>query len=165
MSNKEATQNFEAEIKAAKKNLANFFAQRKRRCDHKPNNKGKIISVHDSKINIPNKKNLPETTAVCTKCEAYFESESIDERDIESAFYLVRSMIEQIKLNAHLSEEDWAVIENGYDAIDTLENNIAVYYVDMVEKLSNGNNKKQGNKRTQKGHMGISNNMFNSRGY
>ena len=78
---------------------------------------------------------------------------------------MFRSMLSQIKLNANLSDEDLKMIEEAYDAIDTLSL-IGTFYINMVDKLTNGGNKqKNNNKRNNKSRMGIDSSMFGGRGY
>lgn len=158
-----AKDNFEVEIKKQMKDLNRLRETRKRKCEHKPRTNGQIVNIHDSKFNVPNKKELPETTVICTGCEKYFEGEAYYSSEIDSGLYMFTSMAEQVKVNANLSEEDKVTLESYYEALDTIAG-FSTYYLNMVEKLSNGNKHNGKKPRSQKGHMGVNSNMYN-RGY
>lgn len=157
-------QSYEEQIKASRRNLSRIMEERKRTCNHKPNNHGQVISIHDSKINVPGKKDLPDSTVICTRCEKYFESGSYSGAEIDSGLYMFTSMAEQVKLNANLSDEDKATLEEYYDALDKVAG-FTNYYLNMVEKLANGGGKNKNRPRATKGHIGVSTNMFGGRGY
>ena len=162
--NQREVQNFEERIRGAMRDVAVMKESRKRTCNHKPNNNGRVIALHDSKINVPGKKDLPESTVICSRCERYFESTSYEPSETASGLYMFQSMVEQVKLNANLSDEDKEFVDKCYQALDTLEQ-FMTYYHNMVDKLSNGdNNKKKGN-RSSKGHMGLNSSMFGGRGF
>lgn len=162
--NQREVQNYEEKIRGTMRDLAAMKEGRKRTCNHKPNNNGRVIALHDSKINVPGKKDLPESTVICTRCEKYFESSSYTPDETDSGMYMFNSMAEQVKLNANLSDEDKDFLERYYQALDTVAQ-FTSYYHNMVEKLSNGdNNKKKGN-RSSKGHMGLNSSMFGGRGF
>lgn len=162
---KKFNENYEEQIKKARRDVAMLQEERKRKHTHKPNQGGKIMPLHDSRINVPGKANLPESTVICTNCECYFEGNAYLPSETDSGLYMFKSMIEQIKLNANLTDEDLEQIERYYDAIDELTT-MANYYNDMVDKLANNGGKKNKNtNRPKKGYMGISPNMFGGRNY
>lgn len=165
MSNKnKELQGYNDEVKSLTRQLMLSKEGKKRKCDHKPSNNGRIMGIHDSKIHVPQKNNLPETTVICTNCERFFESNAYLPEDGDAGIYMFTSMVEQVKLNAHLNEEDKKTIENVYDAIDTISS-FLTYYNNMVDKLANGNNNNKRVKTHNKGHMGLNPNMFGGRGY
>lgn len=162
--NQKEVQSYEDKIRGAMRDLSAMKEARRRKCNHKPNNQGRVIGLHDSKINVPNKKEMPESTVICTRCEKYFESSSYTPDETDSGLYMFASMAEQVKLNANLSEEDWEQLEAYYEALDTVSH-FTTYYHNMVEKLSNGDGNRKKSNRSSKGHMGISSNMFSGRGF
>lgn len=162
--NTNATHKLEDEIRSQKRVYSQLIESRKRTCNHKPNNHGQLINVHDSKLNIPGKKDLPDSTLVCTRCEKHFDGGIFSAGEIDSALYMLTSMAEQVKYHSNLSEEDKSTLEEYYESLDRI-GSFATYYLNMVEKLSNGNNGKKAKARSSKGHMGVSSQMFNGRGY
>lgn len=162
MSNNNTMKSYEEQIKSNTRNLIMLKEQRKRDCKHKPSDNAHLIGIRESKANIPNKKDLPDSTVVCTKCEKYFESSSYTPDEIESGLYMFCSIPEQIKLNAQLSKEDESMIEEYYAALDTITN-VCNFYNNMVEKLANGGGNKKRANRSNKGHMGINSGMFSGR--
>lgn len=162
--NQRDVQNYEDNIKKQMRDLSAMKEGRKRICNHKPNNQGRVMALHDSKINVPNKKDMPESTVICTRCEKYFESSSYTPDETDSGLYMFSSMAEQVKLNANLTEEDLNTLEQYYQALDTVAN-FTQYYHNMVEKLSNGEGNKKNKNRASKGHMGLNSQMFGGRGW
>ena len=163
--NQKTLAEIENDLISSKRSLMTFKEEMKRKCNHKPNNKGHVVNVHDSNIIFPGKKDLPETTVICTRCEKFFESCAYNPEELESAFYALESSIEQTKLNANLSDEDWEAIGEAYTSIDSLRRFVR-YYNNMVNKLHTGGNKKnRDGKAVTKGHIGVRQNMFNSKNY
>ena len=162
--NQKEVQSYEEKIRGTMRDLATMKEGRRRTCNHKPNVNGRVIALHDSKINVPGKKDLPESTVICTRCESYFESSSYTADETDSGLYMFKSMAEQVKLNANLSDEDKEFLANYYAALDTVSQ-FSTYYLNMVEKLSNGDNNKRKGNRSSKGHMGINSSMFGGRGF
>ena len=165
MANNKNIDNYEEKIRQSRRDLIALQERRRRDHDHKPNHGGKLMPLHESKINVPGKRDLPDSTIICTKCEKYFEGNSYLPSETDSGLYMFGSMIEQIKLNAQLTEEDWDMINQCYDALDTL-GSLATYYNDMVEKLANNSGNKKGKGGgPKKGYMGINSSMFGGRNY
>ncbi len=133
-----------------------------RGCDHKPHGgSGRVRSIKDENVPIRNKDQYSDTTAYCDNCRAIFESETYSKQELESAMYMFASMLEQTKLAANLSDEDYQTIFQGYDALDILSK-IVVYYNDMVKKLTNGKGN-SGKRRESKGSIGLDVGMFGAR--
>lgn len=155
--------NYNDQIRQGMMNIAKLKEDRMRECDHKANNRGRVMGLHDSKIKYPGKDKMPATTAVCTRCERVFESESYTKDETATMLYSLQSIAEQIKLNANLSKEDWDDVNKYYDSLDVVAA-MLTYYNNMVEKMAQGGgNKKQ--KTTSKGHMGLSSDMFGGRSF
>ena len=157
-------QNYEEQIKKGMKNLQMLQESRKRECTHKPSVGAKVIPIHESNKHVPNKKELPESTVICTRCDAYFEATSYSAKELESALYMLTSVAHQIKLNANLSEEDKAELEKYFEALDVVAGFVP-YYTNMVDKLSNGGGNRKAKPRVTKGHMGLDGASFGGRGY
>lgn len=154
--------NYDSRIMESRRNYAQAVEERKRECCHKPSCGGKVIPLMESNITFPGKDKMSESTGICKRCERYFERSSYYAEELEAGEYMFQSMLEQIKINANLSEEDLAMIAKGYDSLDTLAT-IIIYYNDMVKKLANGDGKKP-RQRNTKGSMGLQPGMFGSRG-
>lgn len=162
--NQNSVQKYDNQIKAGMRNLNAMKENRKRECNHKACGQGRILALYASNIDVPNKKDMPESTVICTRCERYFECEAYSADETDSGIYMFTSMAEQVKLNAQLSEEDKKSLEEYYAALDVI-NNFTTYYHNMVEKLSNGGGNKNKGNRQSKGHMGVTGSMFGGRGY
>lgn len=155
--------NYREQIHQQMMGIAKLKEQDMRECDHKANNRGRVMALHDSKVKYPGKDKMPATTAVCTRCERVFESESYTKDENASALYQLQSIAEQIKLNANLTKEDVADIMSYYEALEVVSGMVK-YYNDMVEKMAQGGGK--GNKKeNSKGHMGLTGDMFGGRGF
>lgn len=155
-------QNYEEQIKSQIRDLNRLKEERRRKCEHKGNHD--LCSIENAKFNIPNKKDLPEGTVACNRCEKYFYGDAYTPADGDAGLYMFNSMVEQVKINANLTDEDRITIDNVYTSLDNLANFVS-YYNSMVEKMSNGGGKQQNKpKHSAKGHIGISPNMF-SRGF
>lgn len=162
--NQREVRNYENDIHSAIRNLTALKEKRKHECNHKACSQGKLIYLHDSNVNFPNKKEMPKSTVVCTRCEKVFEEEYYEDEEVESGIYMLESMAEQVKFISNLTKEDQDAIASYYDAIDTIKN-FSVYYSNMVKKLRNGNDNKKSKNRNTKGHMGINSGMFGGRGF
>lgn len=155
--------NYREQIHQQMMGIAKLKEQDMRECDHKANNRGRVMGLHDSKIKYPGKDKMPPTTAVCTRCERVFESESYTKDENASALYQLQSIAEQIKLNANLTKEDVADIMAYYEALEVVSGMLK-YYNDMVEKMAQGGGGKK-QKGASKGHMGLTGDMFGGRGF
>lgn len=155
--------NYKEEVQKQMRNIHLLKEREMRECDHKANNRGRVMALHDSKIKYPGKDKMPATTAVCTRCERVFEAESYTKDENASALYQLQSIAEQIKLNANLSNEDKADIMAYYNALEVVEG-MMTYYNNMVEKMAQGGGGKK-QKGSSKGHMGLSSDMFGGRGF
>lgn len=163
--NQREVQNYEEQIKRSIHDLSAMREMRKRKCNHKPSKKYSIVELNKSGINVPNKKELKDSTVVCTRCEKYFENDPYTPSEIEGGLYMFNSMVEQVKVFSELKEEDFAAIDDYYAALDTIASFIN-YYNDMTNKLGNNNkNKNNNNRAVNKGSIGLNNSMFNSRGF
>lgn len=155
---------YQAEQQKMRKQLQNLAEEQMRECDHKPRGNGRVVPISEYKGHLSNKESLPLSTAVCTRCGATFEAESYTREETSSGIYMFNSMLHQIKMNAQLSDEDIQMINNAFDALDTVAT-VCTYYNNMVDKLSGNNNNKKKNNRTSKGHIGVDTSMFGGRGY
>lgn len=162
--NQKEVQSYEEKIRGTMRDLAAMKEGRRRTCNHKPSNQGSVMSIHNSKINVPNKKELPNTTIICPRCEKYFESDTYKPDEIESGIYMFTSMAEQAKLLSNLTEGDKQSLEEYYQALDVISN-FSLYYNNMVEKLGNGDGNNKKKRHSSKGHMGINSQMFGGRGF
>lgn len=161
---KHGNQDWAQQVSVEMKNLQQTQENHRRHCNHKPGNGGQVMSVHQYKGNIPDKDRLAESTVVCSKCGSIFEGESYNKDETGSGIYMFKSMLDQIKLNAQLSDEDWNMMMRGFQALDTLST-ISTYYHNMVEKLAGGGGKKNKSRNT-KGHIGVDASHFgNGRGF
>lgn len=156
-------QNYNDQIRQGMMNIAKLKEEHMRECDHKANNRGRVMGLHDSKVKYPGKDKMPDTTAVCTRCERVFESESYTKDETATMLYSLQSIAEQIKLNANLSKEDWDDIAKYYDSLDVVAS-MLTYYNNMVEKMAQGGGGKK-QKTNNKGHMGLSSDMFGGRSF
>ncbi|MCM1219754.1 MAG: hypothetical protein NC548_35175 [Lachnospiraceae bacterium] len=155
--------NYSDQIRQHMMDAARLKEQNMRDCDHKANNRGRVMGLHDSKVKYPGKDKMPPSTAVCTRCERVFESESYTKDENASALYQLQSIAEQIKLNANLSDQDKNDIAEYYAALDVVSG-MLTYYNNMVEKMASGGGNKQ-KKASNKGHMGLNSDMFGGRGF
>lgn len=163
--NTNATHKIDDELKSQERVYTHLIESRKRTCNHRASNKGQIIPVHRSKVNISGKDELPESTVICTRCNRYFERDSFKAEEIESALYMLTSMAEQVKLVSNLTEEDKVTLEEYYNSLDRIRG-FETYYLNMIEKIGDGNgNSNKPKTKYSKGHIGLNSNMFNGRGY
>lgn len=159
----EQATNYNEQIRQGMIGIARLKEKHMRECDHKANNKGRVMGLHDSKVKYPGKDKMPATTAVCTRCERVFESESFTQDETATMLYNLQSIAEQIKLNANLSKEDWEDMQKYYDALDVVTD-MMKYYNSMVEKMAQGGGNKK-HKTNNKGHMGLNSDMFGGRSF
>lgn len=164
--NQRTIQDYDNQIRVGMKNLSVLKEERKRDCDHKPCGQGKVIKLHDTNINVPNKRDLPDSTFICTRCERYFEGKAYTQEECDSVLYMITSIFEQIKLNARLNGEDHDFLMRGYDSADVIAD-IFTYYNKMTARLSegNGNNRNNNNRGQSKGHFGAAKSLYGGRGY
>lgn len=161
--NEKSLAELEKDLVLSQKGITVTREQVKRKCNHKATNKGQVMELHPSNINVPGKKDYPNTTLICTRCQRCFEGQYYSSAQIDRALYTFQSAVEQVKLLSQLSDADWDAIEETYMALDKLEE-FATYYNDMVNKLSNKNNDgNRSNKSNTKGHIGFRKEMFDGR--
>ena len=157
--------NYDNEIRERRRSLAQAMMQRKHECRHKPIDGAKVIPIGEANFIRQSEKNAYKNTTVvaCTNCEEYFESSSYTAAELDGGLFMFHSIIEQIKIQAELNDEDVATIDDCYEAIDKLEN-LSRYYNDMVKKLTNDNGRKNRNTNS-KGSIGVNAGMFGSRNF
>lgn len=156
--NRSGADYYAAQISQGMKSVQHLQESHRRECNHKPQGNRRMIPVHQYNGYIPDKDKLPESTGYCTGCGAVFETDSYKRDETSSGIYMFTSMLHQIKLVANLSDEDKAMIQKGFEAVDTLSM-VTTYYDNMVEKLgSNKNNRR--NRGGNKGHIGVDSGMF-----
>lgn len=153
MGNQNQEKDWGKEMAAQMKNLQQSQEMFRRTCRHKPGQNCQVMSVHNYKGHVPDKDKLPETTAICTKCSALFESESYSRDETSSGIYMLNSILQQIKMVANLTDEDMNMIMEGFGALDKLST-IMTYYHNMVDKVAGGD-KGNGGRRNNKGHIGV----------
>lgn len=117
-----------------------------RYCTHGPDCNAETVMLHGS--GIYGKKvcsKYTDSAVVCTICKQIYESTNFTKEVLENVQYVNRSVLEQTKHMANLTDGDWNMIIKGYEALEVFEH-IHEHYADMINKLASGNDPK-GKKR------------------
>ena len=163
--NEKSLDELEKDMLSTETSLTNYQEQVKRKCNHKATNRGRLVRLLDTDIDVPERKNATEDTVICTRCERVFEKKMYSKTHLKKDLYDIKSAIEQTKFLSHFDDSDWQAVSDAYRALDKIER-FMVYYNDMSKKLGNKDGgKNRGNKPNSKGHLGVRPNMFNDRRY
>lgn len=132
--------------------------------DHKDNNGPTVESLSDTKINVQDKHKYPSCSVICTECMEIFDLELYPPEKVESIFFELKSMLNQIAVFAELGDDDQEELRDMREYVDSLQFGMGSFYNSMVRSLGkNGGKGKHRNKGGNRsvGRIGIGANQFN----
>lgn len=156
-------QNPSETIRVKKRELQNAIRYSQRECDHKNKTGPRLVNVHSSENNvyIKDKNKLSPDTVICKECGEIFEMTAYRTEEIEDAVKTLSSMLNQIKVLANLSDQEFMEIVELIKLVDDkISGSLVPYYDGMIKRLSGNDKRRNNNDGNQKGRVGnISGNM------
>lgn len=93
---------------------------------------------------------------------AIFDADTVSEKEIDEAFYTLRSMLHQISMltGRTMPKDKRKELTTLFELLDNWEGRTVPYYQGMVKALSGEGGKKKNNNRRKVGNIGINKGMF-----
>ena len=144
-------------IREKQRELKTAIRYSQRQCDHKNKMGPRLVNVHDpdNDFYIKDKHKLSDTTVVCKECHEIFEMVAYDPEEIDKAVRTLSSMLNQIKVLANLSDNEYSDVVEMIELVDDKINGALVpYYLGMLKKLNGNDKRRNNNDNNQKGRVG-----------
>lgn len=155
----------EQKFAQVQKDYIDMTDAKQRMCTHGVDSNAETVPLHNSGV-YPRKvtDKYTDTAVVCKRCKQIYESNNFTSNQLGNTQYINRSILEQIKHVANLPDADWDMIGKAYEALAVIDQ-IHVYYLDMIEKMTSGGNKKGNKSRKKENLFGVDSSMFGGRSY
>lgn len=152
------------EIMKRRRELGEFERQAKNECNHKDNHGSSLVPVSEYDGFIKDRNKYDDYDMICTDCGEIVSFRTYTDSEVDFAVSTIRSMANQLKVLANLSDTEYEQIVDIMNITDGFNSAFVPFYKHSMKKLlGNNNQKKNNNNGPRKGRMGkaVTSSSFN----
>lgn len=143
-----------AEVESARRGFQRQMREAQLQCDHKNNNGACLENVRTTNRYVQNRNKYSEATVICKECGEIFEMEPYTTEQLEDAFFIISSAVNQVKVFDDSNDDDYQKLVEMLAVIDDFRTGFMPYHNNMMKRLANKGGNRKGSSQRQKGKLG-----------